>query len=210
MLESAQVTTLSAENLTGLLIEWRQGDETALDKLTPLVYDELRRIAHRYVQRERDGHTLQTTALVNEAYLRLAGQQKIEWQSRAHFFAVTAQVMRHVLIDHARRRHYVKHGGALQQVSLEDAAMMSQQRAAELVALDEALNELAQLDPRKSRVVELRYFGGLSLEETAEVLEVSLMTVRRDWRAAKAWLYKAVTGDVNPQSAIRNPQSNDS
>ncbi len=205
MLESPPVTTLSAENLTGLLIEWRQGDETALDKLTPLVYDELRRIAHRYVQRERDGHTLQTTALVNEAYLRLAGQQKIEWQSRAHFFAVTAQVMRHVLIDHARRRHYVKHGGAVQQVSIEDAAMMPRQRAAELVALDEALNELAQLDPRKSRVVELRYFGGLSLEETAEVLEVSLMTVRRDWRAAKAWLYKAVTGDG--QSAIRNPKS---
>ena len=206
----ATVTTLASQNLTGLLIEWREGDETALDKLTPLVYDELRRIAHRYVQRERDGHTLQTTALVNEAYLRLAGQQKIEWQSRAHFFAVTAQVMRHVLIDHARRRHYVKHGGALQQVSIEDAAMMSHQRAAELVALDEALNELAQLDPRKSRVVELRYFGGLSLEETAEVLEVSLMTVRRDWRAAKAWLYKAVSGDGNPHSEIRNPQSNDS
>jgi RNA polymerase sigma factor (TIGR02999 family) len=190
------VTTLSADNLTGLLSEWRQGDEAALDKLTPLVYDELRRIAHRYVQRERDGHTLQTTALVNEAYLRLAGQQKIEWQSRAHFFAVTAQVMRHVLIDHARRRHYAKRGGDLQQVPLEDAAMMSRQRAAELVALDEALDELAKLDPRKSRVVELRYFGGLSLEETAEVLEVSLMTVRRDWRAAKAWLYKAVMGDV--------------
>jgi len=195
MLESAPVTTLSADNLTGLLIEWRQGDKAALDKLTPLVYDELRRIAHRYVQRERDGHTLQTTALVNEAYLRLAGQQKIEWQSRAHFFAVTAQVMRHVLIDHARRRHYAKRGGDLQQVSLEDAAMMSQQRAAELVALDEALDELAKLDPRKSRVVELRYFGGLSLEETAEVLEISLMTVRRDWRAAKAWLYKAVMGN---------------
>jgi len=195
MLESAPVTTLSADNLTGLLIEWRQGDKAALDKLTPLVYDELRRIAHRYVQRERDGHTLQTTALVNEAYLRLAGQQKIEWRSRAHFFAVTAQVMRHVLIDHARKRHYAKRGGDLQQVSLEDAAMMSQQRAAELVALDEALDELAKLDPRKSRVVELRYFGGLSLEETAEVLEISMMTVRRDWRAAKAWLYKAVMRD---------------
>src|SRR4026209_2263352 len=127
---------LSTPGLTELLDDWRQGDLTAIEKLTPLIYDELRRIAHRYVQRERDGHTLQTTALVNEAYLRLAGQQKIEWQSRAHFFAVTAQVMRHVLIDHARRRHYVKHGGALQQVSLEDAAMMSQQRAAELVALD--------------------------------------------------------------------------
>ena len=186
----AAVTTLSADNLTGLLIEWRQGDKAALDKLTPLVYDELRRIAHRYVQRERDGHTLQTTALVNEAYLRLAGQQKIEWQNRAHFFAVTAQVMRHILIDHARRRHFAKRGGEAQHVPLEDAAAMSQQRAAELVALDEALDELAKLDPRKGRVVELRYFGGLSLEETAEVLEISPMTVRRDWRAAKAWLYR--------------------
>ena len=188
------MTQTSTHEVTQLLIEWSNGDKAALDKLMPLIHDELRRLAHHYMSRERGDHTLQTTALVNEAYLRLAGQQKIEWQSRAHFFAVTAQVMRHVLIDHARRRHYIKHGGALQQVSLEDAAMMSQQRAAELVALDEALNELAQLDPRKSRVVELRYFGGLSLEETAEVLEVSLMTVRRDWRAAKAWLYKAVTG----------------
>jgi RNA polymerase sigma-70 factor (ECF subfamily) len=192
MLESAPMTTLSADNLTGLLIEWRQGDKAALDKLTPFVYDELRRIAHRYVQRERNGHTLETTALVNEAYLRLAGQKKIEWQNRAHFFAVTAQVMRHILIDHARRRHYAKHGGDVRQVSLEVAETMSQERASELVALDEALDELAKLDPRKSRVVELRYFGGLDLEETADVLEVSLMTVRRDWRAAKAWLYKAV------------------
>ena len=189
------MTTLSADHLTELLIEWRQGDKAALDKLTPLVYDELRRIAHRYVQRERDGHTLQTTALVNEAYLRLASQQKIEWQNRAHFFAVTAQVMRHILIDHARRRHYVKRGGELAQVSLEEAAGMTQQRAAELVALDEALDELAKFDARKSRVVELRYFGGLSLEETAEVLEISPMTVRRDWRAAKAWLYKAVNNE---------------
>jgi RNA polymerase sigma factor (TIGR02999 family) len=195
VLESAPMTTLSADNLTGLLFEWRQGDEAALDKLTPLVYDELRRIAHRYVQRERDGHTLQTTALVNEAYLRLAGQQKIEWQSRAHFFAVTAHVMRHILIDHARRRHYAKRGGGAQHIPLDEAAGMSAQRAGELVALDEALVELAKLDPRKSRVVELRYFGGLSMEETAEVLEVSLMTVRRDWRVAKAWLFKAVNGE---------------
>jgi RNA polymerase sigma factor (TIGR02999 family) len=186
---------LTADNLTGLLLEWREGDEAALDRLTPLVYDELRRIAHRYVQRERDGHTLQTTALVNEAYLRLAGQQKVDWQNRAHFFAVTAQVMRHILIDHARRRHYVKHGGELLQIPIEDASVMSEQRAQELIALDEALDELAILDRRKSRVVELRYFGGLSLEETAEVLEVSQMTVRRDWRAAKAWLYKAVMSD---------------
>lgn len=189
------MTTLSPQNVTELLQEWQRGDKAALDKLTPLVYDELRRIAHRYVQRERDGHTLETTALVNEAYVRLVGQQKIEWQNRAHFFAVTAQVMRHILIDHARRRHYAKRGGAAQQVSLEDSYAMTSERAAELVALDEALDELAKLDPRKGRVVELRYFGGLSLEETADVLGISVMTVRRDWRAAKAWLYKAVTSD---------------
>jgi RNA polymerase sigma-70 factor (ECF subfamily) len=184
------MTSVTADSLTGLLIEWRQGDSAALNKLTPLVYDELRRIAHRYVQRERNGHTLGTTALVNEAYLRLAGQKKISWQNRTHFFAVTAQVMRHILIDHARRRHYAKHGGEAQRVSLAEAEVMSAERARELVALDEALDELARLDLRKGRVVELRYFGGLGLEETAEVLEISVMTVRRDWRAAKAWLFR--------------------
>ena len=184
------VMTLTADNLTGLLIEWREGDRAALDKLTPLVYDELRRIAHRYVQRERNGHTLGTTALVNEAYLRLAGQKKIDWQNRAHFFAVTAQVMRHILVDHARRRQYAKHGGEAQRVSLAEAELMSEERARELLALDEALDELAELDLRKSRVVALRYFGGLGLEETADALEISVMTVRRDWRAAKAWLYR--------------------
>ena len=190
------MATLSADNLTELLIEWREGDKTALDKLTPLVYDELRRIAHRYVRRERNGHTLQTTALVNEAYLRLAGTKNIEWQNRAHFFAVTAQVMRNVLIDHARRRLYAKRGGQAQQVPIDDVSLeMSEQRADELVVLDEALSDLAKLDQRKARVVELRYFGGLSLEETAEVLGISLMTVRRDWRAAKAWLYKEVNGE---------------
>jgi RNA polymerase sigma factor (TIGR02999 family) len=188
--------TLKAEDLTGLLIEWSQGDKAALDRLTPLVYDEIRRIAHRYVQREREGQTLQTTALVNEAYLRLAGATSITWQNRAHFFAVTAQVMRRILIDHARRRQYVKHGGEVQRVPFEtaisEAAAMSQPRAAELLALNEALDELAKLDPRKGQVVELRYFGGLNIEETAKVLDVSPMTVRRDWRAAKAWLFKAV------------------
>ena len=189
------MTTLSKPNVTELLQEWQQGDREALDRLTPLVYDELRRIAHAYVQRERSGHTLETTALVNEAYLRLAGGQNVNWQNRAHFFAVTAQVMRHILIDHARKRHYMKRGGEAQQVSLDEASAMTEVRASELVALDEALDELAKLDPRKSRVVELRYFGGLSLEETADVLEISMMTVRRDWRAAKAWLYKTVTSD---------------
>ena len=188
--------TLTADDLTGLLIEWGQGDKAALDRLTPLVYDEIRRIAHRYVQREREGQTLQTTALVNEAYIRLAGSANIAWQNRAHFYAVTAQVMRRILIDHARRRHYVKHGGEAQRVAFDEAAketaLMSQPRAAELLALDEALDELAKLDLRKSQVVELRYFGGLNIEETARVLDVSPMTVRRDWRAAKAWLYKKV------------------
>jgi len=199
MLESRPMMTVNADDLTGLLIEWGQGDKAALDRLTPLVYDEIRRIAHRYVQREREGQTLQTTALVNEAYLRLAGSANIAWQNRAHFYAVTAQVMRRILIDHARRRQYVKHGGETERVPFEvaisEVGLMSQPRAAELLALDEALDELARLDPRKSRVVELRYFGGLSLEETAKVLEVSLMTVRRDWRAAKAWLYKKVMSD---------------
>jgi len=188
--------TLSTPGLTELLSDWQQGDQSALNKLTPLVYDELRRIAHRYVQRENYGHTLETTALVNEAYLRLAGQKKIDWQNRSHFFAFTAQVMRHILIDHARRRHYVKHGGNVQRVSLAEAEAMSQERARELVAMDEALDELAEFDPRKSRVVELRYFGGLDLEETAEVLEVSIMTVRRDWRAAKAWLYRRMKDEA--------------
>ena len=196
MLESCPMITVNADDLTGLLIEWGQGNKAALDRLTPLVYDEIRRIAHRYVQREREGQTLQTTALVNEAYLRLAGSADIAWQNRAHFYAVTAQVMRRILIDHARRRQYIKHGGDAQRVSLDaaisEAGLMSQPRAAELLALDEALDGLAKLDPRKSRVVELRYFGGLSLEETAKTLDISLMTVRRDWRAAKAWLYKAV------------------
>ena len=193
------MNSVTADDLTGMLIEWRQGDRAALDRLTPIVYDEIRRIAHRYVQREREGHTLQTTALINEAYLRLAGSETVDWQNRSHFFAVTAQVMRHILIDHARRRRYVKHGGEAQHIPFDlavaEAVQMSQPRAAELVALDEALEELAKLDPRKSQVVELRYFGGLSLEETAEVLEISAMTVRRDWRAAKAWLYKAVNGE---------------
>jgi RNA polymerase sigma factor (TIGR02999 family) len=182
--------SVSASQMTQLLFDWQQGDQSALKKLTPLIYEELRRIAHGYVQHERNGHTLQTTALVNEAYLRLAGQDKPEWQNRSHFFAVTAQVMRHILIDHARRRRYLKHGGEFQQVSMEEASLMSENRAAELIALDEALDELKDFDPRKSKVVELRYFGGLSLEETADALEVSVMTVRRDWRAAKAWLFR--------------------
>jgi RNA polymerase sigma factor (TIGR02999 family) len=189
--------TVPVDDLTGLLSEWRAGDKAALDRLTSLVYDEIRRIAHRLMQRERKGHTLQTTALVNEAYLRLAGQQNIDWQDRAHFFAVTAQVMRHVLIDHARRRHYAKRGGQAQHVTFnESIAAMPLERARELLDLDDALNELARIDARKSSVVELRYFGGLSLEETAEALNVSVMTVRRDWRIAKAWLFRRMKNEA--------------
>ena len=185
--------TSSSQNLTQLLIDWQQGDRAALEKLTPLVYDDLRRIAHRYVRNEPTGNTLQTTELVNEAYTRLLEQKTFAWQNRSHFFSVIAQVMRHILIDHARRRQFAKHGGGARHVSLENVTLMTPQRAADLIALDDALLELNKIDERKSRVVELRYFGGLSLEETAEVLEVSVMTVRRDWRAAKAWLYRAVT-----------------
>ena len=190
------MNTVTADNLTGLLLEWSEGDKAALDRLIPLVYDELRRIAHRYVRHERDGHTLQTSALVNEAYIRFASQHSVECKDRTHFFAVTAQVMRHILIDQARRRRYVKHGGEVNQIPINEVALMSTQRATELISLDEALHELAKLDERKSRVVELRYFGGLSLEETAEVLSISLMTVRRDWRAAKAWLFRRMNGEA--------------
>ena len=182
----------SPHEVTGLLEAWSHGDKAALDKLTPLVYDELRRLARRYMSRERAGHTLQTTALVNEAYLRLVDQKNVHWQNRAHFFAVAAQVMRHILIDHARTHNRAKRGGDAQLVSLEETEAMSPERAAELVALAEALNELAKLDERRSKIVELRYFGGLSIEETAEVLKVNPITVSRDWRWAKAWLYRAV------------------
>ena len=187
--------TSSSQNLSQLLLDWQHGDHTALEKLTPLVYDELRQIAHRYVRNERTGNTLQTTELVNEAYTRLLEKKALAWKNRSHFFGVTAQVMRHILIDQARRRNFAKRGGGATRVSIDNETLMTQQRAAELVALDEALLELSRIDERKSRVVELRYFGGLSLEETAAALNVSVMTVRRDWRAAKAWLYRAVTKD---------------
>ena len=195
--------TVSAVNVTELLENWRQGDPSALHRLTPLIYGELRRIAHRFIQREAHEQTLQTTALVNEAYVRLAKHEQPNWQNRKHFFAATAQVMRHILIDNARRRRYLKHGGEWQRVSLAEAAQMSAQRAAELVALDEALNDLNQLDPRKHNVVELRYFGGLSLEETAAALGISEMTVRRDWRAAKAWLYRRIHDRTNSDSIFQ-------
>lgn len=185
----------SPHEVTQLLEDWSNGDKAALDKLTPLVYDELRRLAHHYISRERPNHTLQTTALVNEAYLRLVNQRDVHWQNRVHFFAVSAQVMRHILVDHARGHARTKRGGDFQQISLDQAALMMPERAAELLALDEALNNLEKFDPRKSRIVELRYFGGLSVEETAEALKLAPVTIRREWNVAKAWLYKAVVGD---------------
>lgn len=177
------------KEVTQLLIAWSNGEEEALEKLVPLVYDELRRIARRYMKHEPAGHTLQTTALVNEAYLRLIEQKGMKWRNRAHFFAISAQLMRRILVSMARARHANKRGGEALQVSLDEALVISEERAAELVALDEAMNELAALDPRRSRVVEMRYFGGLSVEETAEVLKISPETVMRDWKRAKAWLY---------------------
>jgi len=188
------MTTVSQREITRLLADWAGGDRDALDRLAPLVHAELRRIARRQMGGEREGHTLQATALVNEAYLRLAGGEGFEWHDRAHFYAVCAQVMRHVLIDHARAHARDKRGGGALHVSLDEAAVMSGESASELVALDEALRELEGLDPQKGRVVELRYFAGLSIEETAEVLNISPTTVRREWRRAKAWLYRALAG----------------
>jgi RNA polymerase sigma factor (TIGR02999 family) len=177
-----------ADEVTALLDAWSDGDRSALDRLLPLVHEELHRLAHRSLQREREGHTLQTTALVNEAYLRLVDQRRARWQNRSHFFAIAAQLMRRILIDHARRIAYAKRGGGAPRVSLDEACIVADERAAELVALDDALQSLARVDERKSRVVELRYFGGLSVEETAEVLSVHPDTVTRDWRRARAFL----------------------
>ena len=185
--------TDSPQVVTELLVDWRNGDGQALEKLMPLVYDELRRIASRYMKRERVGHTLQTTALVNEAYLRMVGQQSIDWQNRAHFFAVAASVMRHLLVDHARANGRVRRGANPRQVSLDEAAVISEQKGEELLALDEALTKLNEIDERKVKIVELRYFSGLSAEETADVLGVSQITVKREWLKAKAWLYRELT-----------------
>ena len=177
---------------TELLRAWRNGDRSALDRLMPIVQQELRRRARRYLMSERAGHSLQTTALVNEVYMRLVDYTRIDWRDRAHFFALSAQLMRRILVEHARRRN-LKRGGGAQHVSLEQAAVVSTSRAKEVIALDEALAELARLDPRKAQVVELRFFGGLSVEETAEALSISPVTVIRDWTSAKAWLYREIT-----------------
>jgi RNA polymerase sigma-70 factor (ECF subfamily) len=178
----------SAQHVTRLLQAWSQGNDAALKELVPLVHQELRRLARRYMFGERPGHTLQTTALVNEAYLRLVNCRQVNWQNRAHFFAISAQLMRRILVDHARTRGYQKRGGGVPKVTLDEALMWSQEKGHDLVALDDALKDLAGVDPRKSKVVELRFFGGLNVEETAEVLKVSPDTILRDWRLAKAWL----------------------
>src|ERR1044071_9660827 len=177
----------AAVEISQLLCAWSGGDQHALGRLTPVVYTELRRLAHRYMRRERSDHGLQTTALVNEAYMRLVDYKRMRWQNRAHFFAVSAQVMRRILVDHARS-HNVKRGAGVPHVSLEDVVFVGGDRTANLVALDDALNALARLDPRKSQIVEMRFFGGLSVEDTAEVLSVSPATVRRDWSIARLWL----------------------
>jgi len=183
---------VSPNEVTQLLLAWSKGDESALERLTPLVYDELRRLAKRQMRRERTNHTLQTSALVHEAYLRLVHARNIQWQGRAHFFAVSARVMRRILVEFARTRQRLKRGGSALRVSLGKAAGVSEERAADLVALDDALDALAVRDPRKARVVELRFFGGLSVEETAEVLKVSPETVMRDWRLARSWLLREI------------------
>ena len=189
MAKAAQPDSPSGTDVSVLLRAWSGGDQTALERLTPIVYRELHRLAGRYMRRERPGHSLQTTALVNEAYMRLVGYTRMRWQDRAHFFAVAAQVMRRILVEHARR-HNLKRGGDVPHVALDEAALVGADADVDLVALDDAMTALARVDPRKMQVVEMRFFGGLSVEETAEVLGISPVTVKRDWRIAKAWLYR--------------------
>jgi RNA polymerase sigma factor (TIGR02999 family) len=176
-------------------MDWSNGDQSALSELLPLVNTELRRMARRYMRHENPAHTLQTSALVNEAYLRLINQRNVRWQNRAHFFGITAQLMRRILVDHARSHHYQKRGGRALKVSLDESAAVTEARAAELLAVDEALDKLTSIDARKGRIVELRFFGGLTEAETAEVMGISSPTVQREWRAAKAWLYRMLTDE---------------
>ena len=193
-----------ATDITQLLIKWNGGDAAALDELMPLVYRELQRIAHRHLRREAENHTLQTTALVNEAYLKLIDQTRANWQNRSQFYGVAAQAMRRILIDHARERLAGKRGGGAVEISLDatGAIDVSDERAEEMLMLDEALKKLHEFDPERSRVVELRYFGGLSNKETAEALGVGERTVERHWRVAKAWLYKELSGNVSDESSF--------
>src|SRR5688572_29252556 len=180
-------------DITQLLLKWSEGSSAAFEDLIPLISPELRRLARKYMQRENPAHTLQTSALINEAYVRLVSQQDVEWHNRAHFFAVAAQVMRHILIDHARKHHVARRGGGLLRVSLDETAVASHERASEFVALDEALTKLAVVDARKSQIVEMRFFGGLTVDEVAEVMKLSPITIKREWRAAKAWLHLEIT-----------------
>ena len=182
----------SPHRVTELLLAWSDGDQAALDKLVPLIYDELRRLAEHYLRRERSNHTLQPTALVHEAYLRLVDQKHMQWQNRAHFFGAATQVMRRILVDHARQHKAAKRGGAEHKVTLDEDVAFAKQRDVNLLALDDALTKLESLDPQKSRIVELRFFGGLSEEQTAKVLGVSTSTVRRQWKLAKAWLHREI------------------
>ena len=196
MQRAAQCDEPAGGDISTLLRAWRDGDPSALERLTPIVYDELRRLARRYMKRERPGHSLQTMDLVNEAYMRLVDYERMQWQNRAHFFAVSSQLMRRILVDHARR-HNLKRGGGVPHISLDEAAVVGGDQDTDLVALDDAMNALGRIDPRKVQVVEMRFFGGLSVEETAEVLKVSTVTVKRDWRAARAWLYRELTGGTD-------------
>lgn len=186
------MNTENSQEVTELLRKWSDGDAAALEELTPVIYAELHRIARRYMSRERDGHTLQTTALVNEAYMRLIDWKNAKWENRAHFFGVSAQLMRRILVDFARKRPKIDEK-VINQVSLEEAFTVTAEKDADLVALDEALNELAKFDERKAKIVELKFFGGLSVEETAEVLKISGITVMREWQKAKAWLYRELS-----------------
>jgi RNA polymerase sigma-70 factor, ECF subfamily len=189
--------------VTQLLVDWSNGNKTALDQLTPLIYEELRRLAARHLRKEHRNHTLQSSDLVNEAYLRLVDYSKLQWQDRAQFFALASQLIRRILIDHARRRGYAKRGGGGRKTTLDEAAFVSKERAAELVALDDALLSLTAIDLRKSRVVELRFFGGLSIEETAEVMKLSSTTVQREWRWAKAFLHREINrGDQHESGSM--------
>ena len=185
----------ASQEITQLLLAWRGGDKQALDALVPLVYEELRRLARHFMRGQREGHTLQTTALVNEAYLRLIDSSRVNWQNRAHFFAISAQLMRRVLIDFARAKASQKRGGELIKVTLDEQVEAADAQEAELLALDEALEDLARFSPRQSRIVEMRYFGGLSEEEIAETLAISTRTVRRDWNVARAWLFKRMKNE---------------
>lgn len=193
---SQQKTDENQQQITDRLIAWNSGDTAALDDVMHAVYKELRRMADRYLRLEHPGHSLQPTALVHEAYLRLIDQTQVSWQNRAHFFGVAAQMMRRILVDHARTKQRDKRGGAAGTLSLDEVIDVGRSRGADLVSLDEALESLAGIDPRKSRVVEMRFFGGLSVDETAEVLNVSPQTVMRDWKLAKAWLYKELKSEV--------------